>query len=66
MTLTDEQEQPPRILIRDRDSKFTAAFDEVFRSEAISVIRAPIAAPQAKAHAERWVGSVRRECLDRI
>ena len=65
MTLA-EQEQRPRFLIRDRDSKFTAAFDEVFRSEGIRVIRAPIAAPRAKAHAERWVGSVRRECLDRI
>jgi putative transposase len=61
-----EQDQRPRILIRDRDSKFTAAFDEVFRSEGIRVIRAPIAAPRAKAHAERWVGSVRRECLDWI
>ncbi len=61
-----EQEQRPRILIRDRDSKFTAAFDEVFHSEGIRVIRAPIAGPRAKAHAERWVGSVRRECLDRI
>jgi putative transposase len=65
MTLSDE-EQRPRFLIRDRDSKFTAGFDEVFRSEGIRVIRAPIAAPRAKAHAERWVGSVRRECLDRI
>ena len=65
MTL-DEQEQRLRLLIRDRDRKFTAAFDEVFRSEGIRVIRAPIAAPRAKAHAERWVGSVRRECLDRI
>jgi putative transposase len=65
MTLTD-QEQRPRFLIRDRDSKFTAGFDEVFRSEGIRVIRAPIAAPRAKAHAERSVGSVRRECLDRI
>jgi transposase len=65
MTLA-EQEQRPRFLIRDRDRKFTAAFDEVFRSEAITVIRAPVAAPRAKAQAERWVGSARRECLDRI
>src|SRR6266508_3330698 len=65
MTLAD-QKQRHRFLIRDRDSKFTAAFDEVFRSEGVRVIKAPIAAPRAKAHAERWVGSVRRECLDRI
>ena len=49
-----------------RDSKFTHAFDEVFRSEGLRPIKAPIAAPRAKAHAERWVGSIRRECLDRI
>jgi transposase InsO family protein len=61
-----EQKQSHRILIRDRDSKFTAAFDEVFRSEGLRLIKTPIAAPRAKAHAERWVGSIRRECLDRI
>jgi putative transposase len=65
MTLA-EQKQRHRILIRDRDSRFTAAFDEVFRSEGLRLIKAPIAAPRAKAHAERWVGSARRECLDRI
>ena len=65
MSLADQEERA-RFLIRDRDRKFTAALDEVFRSEGIRVIRAPIAAPRAKAHAERWVGSVRRECLDRI
>jgi putative transposase len=65
MTL-NEQEQRPRFLIRDRDRKFSAAFDEVFRSEGISVIRAPVAAPRVKVHAERWVCSARRECLDRI
>jgi putative transposase len=56
----------PRFLVRDRDSKFTRDFDEVFRSEGIRVIKAPVQAPKARAHAERWVGSVRRECLDRL
>jgi putative transposase len=65
MTLA-EQGQRHRILIRDREGKFTAAFDEVFRSDGLRLIKAPIAAPRAKAHAERWVGSARRECLDRI
>src|SRR6266545_307456 len=64
-TLKNEGKQP-RILIRDRDVKLTNAFDAFLRSEGITVIRTPIAAPKAKAHAERWVGSVRRECLDRI
>ena len=64
-TLSREGRQP-RILIRDRDVKLTKAFDAFLRSEGITVIRTPIAAPKAKAHAERWVGSVRRECLDRI
>jgi transposase InsO family protein len=65
MTL-DDGDVRPRFLIRDRDSKFTRDFDEVFRSEGIRVIRAPVRAPKARAHAERWVGTVRRECLDRI
>ncbi len=65
MTLSDEGKHP-QILIRDRDVKLTKAFDAFLHSEGIGVIRTPIAAPKAKAHAERWVGSVRRECLDRI
>jgi putative transposase len=65
MQLADDGGEP-RFLIRDRDSKFTRDFDEVFRSEGIRVIKAPVRAPRARAHAERWVGSLRRECLDRL
>ncbi len=57
---------PMRFLIRDRDTKFTAAFDEIFRSEGIRVIRTPVRAPRANAVMERWFGSLRRECLDRL
>ena len=59
-------EQPFRFLVHDRDAKFSYAFDEVFRSEGIRVIRTPIQAPNANAHAERWVRTLRTDCLDRI
>jgi putative transposase len=61
-----ERAEPIRFLIHDRDSKFTAAFDEVFRSDGIRTIRTPVRAPRANAFIERWIGTVRRECLDRI
>jgi len=53
-----------KYLIRDRDTKFTRAFDEVWRSVGAEVIRAPVRAPNANGHCERWIGTVRRECLD--
>jgi putative transposase len=55
---------PALFLIHDRDSKFSRAFDGVFKSEGVEIIRTPFRAPQANAFAERWIGTVRRDCLD--
>ena len=55
-----------RFLIRDRDSKFTAAFDAVFAGADIRILRCPVRTPRANAIAERFIGTLRRECLDRI
>jgi putative transposase len=65
MDLGDQAEQF-RFLIRDPDSKFIATFDAVFAGADIGIIRTPVRAPRATAVAERWIGTLRRECLDHL
>jgi putative transposase len=61
----DDRQRAFRFLIHDRDSKFTGDVDTIFRSEGIEIIRTPVQAPNANAHAERWVRTVKSECFDR-
>jgi putative transposase len=60
----DDRAVPIRFLLRDHDAKFTRSFDDVFGSEGAQVVRTPIRTPKANAYAERWVQTVRAECLD--
>jgi putative transposase len=61
-----DRDLPMKYLIRDHDTKFTDAFDTVFDAEGIEIVDIPYQAPNANAVAERWVRSVREECLDKL
>jgi len=64
LLLPAEGRRQLRFLLHDRDAKFTRVFDDVFRSEGADVLLTPVQAPNANAHAERWIRTVRAECLD--
>jgi putative transposase len=60
----EERGRQLRFLLRDRDAKFCCAFDDVFGSQGAEVLLTPVQAPNANAYAERWIRTVRAECLD--
>jgi putative transposase len=64
LVMLGEREQRLRFVLRDSDAKFSRAYDDVFRSEGTEVLITPVQAPTANAYAERWIRTVRAECLD--
>jgi putative transposase len=64
LLVLDERGRRVRFMLRDRDARFTHAFDDMFRSEGGEVLVTPVQAPKANVYAERWVRTVRAECLD--
>ena len=62
----EERLENVRFLLHDRDAKFSGRFDALIRSEGVRVIKTPVRAPKANAVAERWVRTVRTECLDHV
>jgi len=62
----EARDTPIKFLVHDRDKRFGATFDEVFKAEGIRILRTPWRAPRANAYAERFVRTVRTECLDRL
>jgi putative transposase len=64
LAVLEERGHRMRFRVRDRDAKFCSGFDDVFRSEDAEVVLTPVQAPNANAYAERWIRTVRAECLD--
>jgi transposase InsO family protein len=62
----EESGRRSRFLVRDGDTKFVASFDDVFASIGIQTIRTPLQSPRPNAFAERWVRTVRQDCLDHL
>ena len=59
-----EREETAFYLLHDRDAKYTAKFDRIFKSERTAPVRLPVRPPNLNAYAESWLGSLKRECLN--